>query len=447
MAYMNIRELLAHWEQTGKLLYIRREVDPRFELGAVIKAVKGAHPLVFQKVKGYDMPMAAGLGGSKELMAESMEMLPAELLPRLIEAVVHPLPTRSREQAPVHDNVLTGRISLRELFPVCTYNALDSGAYYVSGVMVVKGADGHKRYTSIRRMQLLEGNRTSILISSPELFQQFREFEERGEPMEAAFMFGIVPAVVLASQISTHLFHADKLEVASALLGTPLEVVRCKTVDLEVLAEAEVVFEGRILPRVREPEGPFGELGGYYGPRTEQPVVEFSAVTYRNSPIWQTILPASHEEKLPMAISREIALLGSVRQVVPGVQDVHISMGGIGRYHAVIRIRKVNEGDGKTALLAAFASDKDLKHVVVVDEDVNLLDPLDVEWAIATRVQADLDTFIVAGAKGSPLEPSHNLRGVSAKMGIDATFPLAEAEHYRRTHIPGQEEIDLARYL
>ncbi|AIQ60910.1 UbiD family decarboxylase [Paenibacillus borealis] len=447
MAFMNMRQLLEHWERSGRLLRIRKEVDPKFELGAVIKAVKGRQPMVFQKVKGYSVPMAAGLGGSKELLAESMGMQPEDLLPRLIEAVVHPLATKNREQAPVQENVITSRINLRELFPVCTYNALDSGAYYVSGVMVVKGADGQKRYTSIRRMQLLDGNRTSILISSPELFQQYREFEERGAAMEAAFMFGIVPAVVLASQVSTHLFHADKLEVASALLGQQLEVVRCKTVDLEVLAEAEVVFEGRILPRVREPEGPFGELGGYYGPRTEQPVVEFSAVTYRNNPVWQTILPASYEEKLPMAIAREIALLGSVRQVVPGVKDVHITMGGVGRYHAVIRIRKVQEGDGKTALLAAFAGDKDLKHVVVVDEDVNLLDPLDVEWAIATRVQADLDTFIVTGAKGSPLEPSHNLRGVTAKMGIDATFPLAEAEHYRRTSIPGQEEIELASYL
>jgi UbiD family decarboxylase len=129
------------------------------------------------------------------------------------------------------------------------------------------------------------------------------------------------------------------------------------------------------------------------------------------------------------------------------VKDVHITMGGVGRYHAVIQIRKVQEGDGKTALLAAFAGDKDLKHVVVVDEDVNLLDPLDVEWAIATRVQADLDLFIVPGAKGSPLEPSHNLRGVSAKMGIDATCPLEHKEQYRRTHIPGQDEIRLADYV
>ncbi|WP_151737123.1 UbiD family decarboxylase [Paenibacillus tengchongensis] len=447
MASTNVRQLLACWERSGKLLRIRREVSPHFELGAVVKAVKGRQPLLFEKVRDYSMPMAVGLGGSKELIAESMDMEPADLLPRLIAAIVQPLPTIEAQRAPVHENVLTGRINLKNLFPVCTYHAEDSGAYYVSGVMVVKDRDGRKRYTSIRRMQLLEGNRTGILISSPELFGQFREMEERGEPMEAAFMFGIVPAVVLASQISTHLFHADKLEVASALLGQPLPVVRCKTVGLEVLAEAEVVFEGRILPGIREPEGPFGELGGYYGPLTEQPVVEISAVTFRNDPVWQTILPASYEEKVPMAISREIALLSSVRQVVPGVQDVHVTLGGVGRYHAVIRIRKVQEGDGKTALLAAFAGDKDLKHVVVVDEDVDIHSPLDVEWAIATRVQADLDIFIVPGAKGSPLEPSHNLRGVSAKMGIDATVPLAEKAAYRRTHIPGQDEIDLARYV
>ncbi|ULO08308.1 UbiD family decarboxylase [Paenibacillus sp. 19GGS1-52] len=447
MAALNIRQLLEHWERNGKLLRIRREVDPRFELGAVVKAVKGAQPILFEKIKGYNVHMTVGLGGSKALMAESMDMQPGDMLPRLIEALVHPLATRKVEHASVHDNVITGLLNLKDYFPVCTYHALDSGAYYVSGVMVVKGRDGHTRYTSIRRMQLLDGNRTSILISSPELFQQYKEFEERDEPLEVAFMFGIVPAVVLASQVSTHLFHVDKLDVASALLGEALAVVPCKSVNLEVLAEAEVVFEGRILPGIRVPEGPFGELGGYYGPRSEQPVVEFSAVTYRNHPIWQTILPASYEEKLPMAIAREVALISSIRQVVPTVQDVHITMGGVGRYHAVVRIRKVSEGDGKTTLLAAFAGDKDLKHVVVVDEDVDLLNPLDVEWAIATRVQADLDLFIVPGAKGSPLEPSHNLRGVTAKMGIDATYPLSQAEHYLRTHIPGQDEIELANYL
>ncbi|RCO08209.1 UbiD family decarboxylase, partial [Bacilli bacterium] len=135
-----------------------------------------------------------------------------------------------------------------------------------------------------------------------------------------------------------------------------------------------------------ELEGPFGELAGYYGTRTPQPDVEFSAVTYRDNAISQTIFPSSYEERLPMALVREATLLSTVRQVVPNINDVHIPMGGVARYHAVIQIEKKHDGDGKHAALAAYASDKDLKHVVVVNDDVDIFDSDDVEWAIATRV-------------------------------------------------------------
>lgn len=443
----NIRELVQHLERSSRITHIRKEVDPVFEVGAVIKTGKGKQPFYFEKIKGYNMPMVSGLGGDRDLLAETMGIKRDKLVEKLIDSIVHPIKTRKVASGPVHENVVLRPKGVTDYFPVCTYHKDDSGAYLVSGILVVKDRSGRRRYTSIRRMQMLGGNRSSVLISSPELHRQFLEFEQRGEPMEVAVMFGVVPAVVLASQISTHLYHCDKLDVAGALLGTPLDVVQCRTVDLEVLAEAEVVLEGKILPHVREPEGPFGELGGYYGDRTQQPVIEFTAITHRNEPIWQTIYPSSHEEHLPMALAREATLLSTVRQVVPEVLNVHLTVGGIGRYHAVISIRKRSEGDGKQALLAAFASDKDLKHVVVVDEDVNLFDPQDVEWAIATRVQADLDVFIVPGAKGSPLEPSHQLRGVSAKMGIDATYPIAAKESYRRTSIPVAPDFNIQDYL
>ncbi|WML48237.1 UbiD family decarboxylase [Neobacillus sp. PS3-34] len=334
---------------------------------------------------------------------------------------------------------------MADLFPIPTYHADDSGAYYVSGILVVKDLSGRKRYTSIRRMQYLGGNRTNILITSNELKEQYAHFEKLGEPMEVAVMFGIVPAVVLSSQISTHLYHTDKLDVAGALLGQSLDVVKCKTVDLDVLAEAEIVLEGRMLPHEREMEGPFGELAGYYGFRSPQPIVEFSAVTYRNNAICQTIFPSSDEEKLPMALVREATLFSTVRQVVPNIKAVHIPMGGVARYHAVIQIEKKSEGDGKQAALAAFASDKDLKHVVVVNDDVDIFDSDDIEWAVATRVQASEDIFIVPGAKGSPLEASHNLKGVSDKMGIDATYPLGKEELFKRTSIP--VKVTLEDYL
>ncbi|WP_240511873.1 UbiD family decarboxylase [Paludifilum halophilum] len=443
----NIRDLIEHWTETNDLMRIQKEVDPVFELGAVVNHLKGRQPMIFEKVKGYDVPMVAGFGGDRERMADSMGIRAPEIVPRLIQSIVQPIATRSRSTGPVQENVILEPEELDDLFPVCQYHAEDSGTYYVSGVLVVKDLSGKKRYTSIRRMQYLGGNRTNILITSPELMDQYRQIEARGEPMEVAVMFGVIPAVVLSSQVSSHLYHTDKLDIAGALVGSPLDVVACQTVDLDVLAEAEVVFEGRMLPIEREMEGPFGELGHYYGGEAPQPVVEISAITYRNQPVWQTIFPSSHEEKLPMALVREATLLSTVRQVVPGVKDVHITLPAVARCHAIIQIEKRHEGDGKQALLAAFASDKDLKHAVVVNQDVDIWDPADVEWAIATRVQADRDVFIVSGANGSPLEASHNLRGLSAKMGLDATYPLQEAKAFRRTSIPGAENIDLSQYV
>lgn len=440
-----MRKLLDDWESRGILLRVKKEVDPRYELGAVVKKFNGKQPFLFEKVKGYSSSMVAGLGGDRDLVADSMGIEPSQFIPKIIDAIVNPIPTRLVATGPVQDNVVLGEFDLEDLFPIPVFHAEDSGGYYVSGILVVKDSSGKKRYTSIRRMQYLGGNKTNILITSPELYEQYTQFEKRGESMEVAVMFGVVPAVVLGSQISTHLYHADKLDVAGALLGSSLDVVQCKTVDIEVLAEAEIVLEGKMLPNVREQEGPFGELAGYYGEVSPQPVIEFSAVTYRDNAISQTIFPSSYEERLPMALVREAVLFNTVRQVVPNIKDAHITIGGVGRLHAVIQIEKISEGDAKQAALAAFASDKDLKHVIVVNDDVNIFDPEDVEWAMATRVQADIDIFIVPGAKGSPLESSHNLQGVSAKMGIDATYPLNEAHMFRRTSIP--LEVNLDDYL
>jgi 2,5-furandicarboxylate decarboxylase 1 len=444
----SIRQLIKYWDEKNTLVRIKKEVDPEYELGAIGNYWDGGQPIYFEKVKGYpNVPMVAGFGGDRAVLADSMGITADQLIPKIIDSIVNPIPTTTVSTGAVHDNVVLGNFDLREFFPIPTYHALDAGQFLVSGVLVVKDTAGKNRYTSIRRMQYHGGNKCGILITSPELFEQFLYYEAKGQPMEFALMFGVVPAVVLSSQISTHLYHTDKLNIAGGLLGTSLPVVKCKTVDLEVLADAEIVIEGKILPNIREPEGPFGELAGYYGTVSDQPIVELTALTYRNNPIAQTIVPSSFEERLPMALVREITLLSSVRQVVPNVKAVHVTMPGAARLHAVIQIEKKSEGDAKQALLAAFASDKDLKHVVVVNEDVNIFDPTDVEWAIATRVQADLDVFIVPGAKGSPLEPSHNLRGVSAKMGIDATYPLHAKEQFMRKSIPGFSSININDYL
>jgi len=214
-----------------------------------------------------------------------------------------------------------------------------------------------------------------------------------------------------------------------------------------VPAEAEIVIEGRILPEVREPEGPFGEFPRYYGPRSDKPVVEVTAITHRRRPIFQDIVPAGYEHLLLGAIPREASLLRGLRRSFPTVRAVHMTPGGSCRFHAVIAIEQGQEGQAKNVILATLANNFDIKHVWVVDTDVDVFDAEAMEWAVATRFQADRDLLVVGGAQGSRLDPS-SVDGVSAKMGFDCTVPLgADPFRYQAIRIPGLEEVDLASYV
>lgn len=442
----NFRELIEIYEKSGRLQHVKRQVDSRFEAAAVMKKTKGAMPMLFERIDGFAAPVVCGLGGTRAHIAESIGAAAEDLPTLLAQAIRDPIAVTRVKTAPVQENVIEAPFDFTQYFPVFTHNALDGGAFFVSGIMVCKDESGAKLYTSIRRMQYLGGNKATVLITSLEMKEQFRRYGERRQPLEIAVMFGVTPAVVLTSQISTHSYDVNKLDVAGALMRRSLSVVRCKTVDVDVLADAEIVLEGTVRSWDRVPEGPFGELAGYYGAVSDQPVVEFTAMTHRNQPIVQTLFPSGYEERLPMSINREVVLMETLRQSAPCVRQVHVTPGGIGRLHVIVQITKENVSDGRQAALAAFAADKDIKHVVVVDADIDPFDPADVELALATRMQADRDIFIISGCAGSPLEPSHLLCEATAKMGVDATKPIGD-ERFRRTHIPSEEKIRLEDYI
>jgi 2,5-furandicarboxylate decarboxylase 1 len=221
-------------------------------------------------------------------------------------------------------------------------------------------------------------------------------------------------------------------------------VVKCVTSEVRVPAEAEIVIEGRILPGVREPEGPFGEFPQYYGPRANREVMEVLAVTHRKDAIFHTIVGGGLDHQLLGAIPKEATLLTHLRRSFPNVLDVHLSPGGVMRYHLFVKLKKTQEGQAKNVIMGAFAGSFDLKHVIVVDDDVDIHNPTEVEWAMATRFQADRDLLIVPESQGSKLDPS-NRDGVGAKMGIDATKPVDAAEMvFKRIRVPGEDKIDAA---
>ena len=205
--------------------------------------------------------------------------------------------------------------------------------------------------------------------------------------------------------------------------GSPLTLARCASIDLEVPVDSEIVLEGVIDPRDTRVEGPFGEFPRYYSPEATRPTFKLTAVCHRNNPVYYSILPASREHLLLGAIPREASILTNVQRAVPSVKAVHLTYGGTCRYHLIISLAKRNEGEARTAILAAMVNNADIKHVVVVDEDIDIFDMEQVEWALATRFQGDRDLVVIPQIQISTLDPS-SLDGIGTKMGMDATAPV-----------------------
>jgi 2,5-furandicarboxylate decarboxylase 1 len=278
------------------------------------------------------------------------------------------------------------------------------------------------------------------------LWQFYQAAESKNQALDIAIAIGIEPEVLLASQATVSLGF-NEFEIAGALKGKPLEVVKAETSKLLVPARAEIVVEGRILPFVKESEGPFGEYMSLYGPEGKRQVVEITAVTHRNTPVYHTIVPATMEHLLLGAIPREAVLFQMVNHVTSRVTAVHLTPGGSCRYHAVVALQKSREGEAKNIIFAALASHENLKNVVVVDDDIDIFNTQDVEWAICTRLQPKTGIFIIPGAAGAEPVASSRARALSTKIGIDATIPLDEdREYYAKIRIPGADNISLKDY-
>lgn len=455
--FCSLRDWLARLAETDRLAMAREGVALEYELAAIAKRLDGEKAVLFPRPGGREtMPIVSGFLSSRAWIAEAMGVPESELLARYRSAAEHPLAwtevTRADApaQAVTHDDV-----DVPALMPVPTHSEHDSGPYITAGLVIARNPQTGMQNVSINRIQVNSPNRLAALLLPRHLHAYHRAAEAQGQALEVAVVIGVDPLTLLASQAIVPIDH-DELAIAGALHGTPLRVVKCLSNDVRVPAEAEIVLEGRILPQVREPEGPFGEFPKYYSAKAEREVIRIDRVTHRQKPIYHTIVPAEMEHLLLGGIAREATLLGHLQRVFPGVLDVHLAVGGVCRYHLYVQLRKTREGEAKNVIMAAFGAHYDIKQVIVVDEDVNVHDPEDVEWAVATRFQADRDLVLVGGALGSQLDPSttvnesqgEDFNGISAKMGLDATRPLRfEGFVFTRVRIPGEDAVELGTAL
>jgi len=309
--------------------------------------------------------------------------------------------------------------------PVMHHFPGDAGNYLTSAI-VFSCQDGVEN-ASIHRMQVLDDHRVAArLVEGRHTHVMLRKALAQGERLPIAVTVGTHPAVTFAS--CTRVPPGKELGYAAELLGGEMKVHPCSNGVL--VPDAEIVLEGYIGADVTE-EGPFVDITGTYDPVRRQPVIEFTGMYLKPDFIYHGILPGGDEHKMLMGAPYEPKIYRAVAGVTE-VTNVVLTKGGCGYLHAVIQIKKSTQGDAKNAIMAAFAAHTSLKHVVVVDGDINPFDPHDVEYAIATRVSGDRDVMVITGVRGSSLDPCQLEDGTNVKVGVDATMVLGREADFSR---------------
>lgn len=441
-----LRFTLDKLEKSGYLKTCKKRVDKEFELGAVLRYFDNEVPIVFKNIKNYDINLVGGVYGNRKIFNDLMDVNEENRIYKFMGAIANPKSYKEVKSGPIAQNIITKNIDINKLFPIPTSHEKDSSNFITAGMLIIKDPETNDTHMAVRRFQINGKDNISALVSgaSPHLNKIIKKAELNNEKLECAIVLGYDAEFLIASQISSSKYGLDKYEVYSALKNEPLEVIKCSSVDILVPAFCEIVIEGYLYPNKKIKEGPFGELMGYYGEVSNHPTIDVTAIMHRDNPIFQHAFP-SREEHLSNGLIREVEIYSALKNIVD-VIDINVTVGGGCRLHAVVKINKQNEGDGKSSILTALGSSKDLKHVVIVDDDVDIYNYKDVEFAIASRVQASEDVIIIPNALGSPLEASHVNKGLSDKMGIDATKPL-DNELFNRAIIPGYENINIDDYF
>jgi len=432
---MTFREYLGELESQGNLIRITTPISKNYEIPAILKKLEPT-PVLFENVKESPFGVVGNLFCEKKSIANYFGIHPSDITPMLIKAIQSPSPYQLVEEAPCQEVILQ-EPNLDSL-PILSHFAGDGGNYITSGVVIARhprfgiNADFH------RFMQFSPTEMAVRIVQS----RHFDIFLQDMKAIDIAVAIGNTPNVLIAAATSVDL-GVNELEIANAI--QPLQVVRAKTVDVHVPAEAEFVLEGRVVLDRKHAEGPFVDLTETQDIVRNEPVFELKAITHRRDAIWQALLPGALEHKLLMGMPREPTIFQKVNQVVECL-DVNVNPGGCSWLHAIVQIKKRSEDDPKRAIEAAFAGHRSCKHVFVVDDDIDIYDPLSVEWAMATRFQGDRDLVILDKEPGSSLDPSAEPgTKLTTKIGFDLTKPsYTSGKNYEKVKFP---EIDLAKFI
>ena len=431
---VDIKKCIAYLEKTGNLIRVKSEVDPNFELAGIAKKYEGGKCILFEKVKGSKVPVFMGLLWNREIIGQLFNV-PKEKVPFVIAGAVggwrkdkKALSSKVLEKGPANEVILTKDLNLYDL-PAPVHALKDGGPYLDSSVVVVNDPETGIPNISIHRIMITGKDRLAFLIDPGRHLGAYLEImEKKGLPLEVTINNGVGLAPWLVSSLPAQ--GPGKADIANHIVGRRIDLIKAQTVKVPAFADAQFVIEAEILPKVREAEGPFAEVTGYYGKREDRWVMRVKAITHQKNPIFHSLL-SGQEVWNAVGLTAEAKIFGTVGSEVPDLKAVYLPPGGCGFYGAVIQLEKSREGVQEKAILETFKAFPSLQWVTAVDTDVNIYDPIDVEWAFTTRFDAKKGFIILKDQPGHILNPMVE-GGLVTKVGIDATAPYPRTSTFER---------------
>ena len=438
-----MREYIEKLLQRGEMHVVEREVNPQFELAAVVgrSQLESDKPVLFNNVTGTDLPVISNIYGSHDRLCEIIGTAKGNFCRHWQSVIDERLPGPDSYAVTVSSENDYIDLNISDL-PHITYFEQDAGPYITAGVFLAKEPDTGVPNLSFCRSMMVDDGELRVRLAPPHDITQYqKKAEARGEPLEVAILIGPPPEVFMAACASVPI-EQDEMAIAAQIKGSPIRMRQCRHIDMQVPAETQIVIEGRILPHLRKPEGPFGEFQGYYVKRTDNHVFEVLNVSRREGACFHGLLCGYMEDLRALEVAFATRTYRHISAGLPGVLDVSCYPMPM---HTIVQLRPEYEGHAKHVMMKVFSSHLQYNKVcIVVDEDVDIHNFQDVWWAVMTRGRIEKDIMIIEGVPGFFRDPAGVYTG---RLGIDATKPFHMREDYDRKRVPGLFEVDLKDYF
>jgi UbiD family decarboxylase len=433
---MILQDYIEKLENVGELVRVKKEISRDLEIAGVLNALE-PKPVFLENVKESNYSVVGNLFCNKAAIASYLEIRTDEIIPTLIKAIENRSKPETTDSAPCQE-VIENSVDLDTL-PILRHNEVEPGPYISSAVVVTADPDYGQNLDFHRAMQIGKNRMVTRVVRG----HDFDKFLEKNGELDVAYCIGNTAEILVAAATTVEI-GIDELEIANAL--RPIQIAKAKSVDLMIPADSDFVLEGRVFLEEMDDEGPFVDITETVEPTRQQPIFEVKKVTHRTSAIWQGLLPGKLEHKLLMGMPREPTVFRKIREKGVDVRDVYVTPGGTCWLHIAVKIRKKNDDDGIKAIEGAFEGHRSGKHVWIYDDDIDIYNEQEREWALATRFQGDENMLIKDREPGSSLDPSAEPgTKMTTKIGFDVTKPLiVKGKNFEKAKFP---DITLDKFL